>query len=142
MVVIMHYRKPTVFISYDIENDSDLKDALIEESEKPESLFEVHGVSSGGDYTNEKWIIDTRNKIDAVDKHVVILGVSTHSDPRVAREVDLGMECHKFLLQFRIYGTNPNPMPMQKWNYVYMWEEKAFIQAFRPIELLDHRKTF
>lgn len=134
----MNYRKPTVFISYDIENDSELKDALIEESEKQDSIFEVHGISSGGDHTNETWIIDTRSKIDAADKHVVILGASTHSDPRVAREIDLGMECNKLLLQFRIHGTNPKPMPLQKWNYVYMWEEKAFIQAFRPIELLDH----
>ena len=133
----MNYRKPTVFISYDIENDSDLKDALIEESEKPDSLFEVHAISSAGDHTSETWMIDTRSKIDAVDKHVVVLGTSTYSDPRVAREVDLGMECNKLLLQFRIPGTNPKPMPLQKWNYVYMWEEKAFIQAFRPIELLD-----
>jgi len=134
----MKYRIPTVFITYDIENDSELKDALVSEAEQTDSLFEVLSVSTKGDYADESWVKATRREIDAVDKLVVILGPDTHTDLRVAREVKLGMECNKPIVQLRIQGTNPRPMPMHKWNWVYIWEQKAFIQLFRPIEVLDH----
>lgn len=134
----MNYRKPIVFISYDMEKDSDLKDALIAEAEKRDSLFQVHSTSINGDITDSRWLLKTREDITAVDKVVVILGSKAAYSLKVAREVDLGMECNKPIAQLRIQGTDPNPMPKLKWNYVYIWEEKALIQAFRPIELLDH----
>ena len=135
--MIVNYRKPAIFISFDVENDQGLKNDLIAESQKADSLFQVHSTSTNGNHTDKQWLLNTRQEINAVDKLVVILGPKTSNNLKVAREVDLGMECNKPIAQLRIQGTDPNPMPMLKWNYVYIWEEKAFIQAFRPIEILD-----
>ena len=79
-----------VFISFDYDNDSFLKDALVGQSRNEDSPFEISDYSIKE--ASNTWITDARNRIKRCDAVIVICGTSTHTATGVAKELKISQE--------------------------------------------------
>ena len=68
--------KTKVFVSYDYDNDAQLKDTLIGQSKLQESPFSINDVSLKE--TTPDWQQKARGAIEDCDVFVVLLGAHTH----------------------------------------------------------------
>ena len=100
--------KTKVFLSYDYEHDSDLKDTLIAQSKLPDSPFSIYDLS-----LREKvpaWQQIAREAIERCDVFVVLLGDNSHQAAGVRREVKMAKQINKKRFQLRRRGHNPHPL--------------------------------
>lgn len=110
-----------VFISYDYDNDSDLKTLLVGQSKRSDSPFVIADwsikVASPG------WREEARRRIRASDVVVVICGFYTHLATGVAAELSIAREeeISYFLLKGRASGTVRKPTSAPASDKVYDW---------------------
>lgn len=117
----MAMAKNRVFISYDYDNDNDLKTMLLGQSSNPDSPFDIADwsikVASPG------WQDEARRRIRASDSVAVICGLSTHLAVGVATEVAVAQEegIPYFLLSGRSQGTCQKPTSARGTDKIYTW---------------------
>lgn len=110
-----------VFISYDYDNDSDLKTLLVGQSKNDDSPFEIADwsikVASPG------WKDEARRRIRACDQVAVICGLATASATGVAAELEIAREegIPSFLLAGRADGSNEKPTTALSDDKMYKW---------------------
>ncbi len=100
--------KTKVFLSYDYEHDSDMKNNLIAESKKPDSPFSINDLSLRGKVSD--WQQKARAAMDRCDVFVVLLGDNTHQASGVLREVKMARQIGKRGFQLRVQGHSPKPL--------------------------------
>jgi hypothetical protein len=116
--------KTRVFVSYDYDNDSFLKEALVGQSRLPDSPFEIADwsikVASPG------WKEEARHRVRASDVVAVICGMSTHKAVGVAAEVTIAQE--EGIPYFLLKGykdtacTKPTSAKSTDKMYTWTWE--------------------
>ena len=109
--------KVRVFVSFDREFDRDLPDRLIEESRRPESLFEVaaRSTAGGGEHS--------RGAILAADEMILICGKHSDLSAQMSGELRIAQELQKpyFLLWGRRELMCTRPIGAKSDDPMYGW---------------------
>jgi hypothetical protein len=114
--------KKRAFISFDYDNDEDLRTLLVGQSRHPNSPFEIKDRSIKehlpGDWKNK--VFCRMNNVDVV---IVICGEKTHLAQGVTEELKIEREKRKpyFLLQGRLNKTCTKPISASQADKMYKW---------------------
>ena len=117
--------KTRIFVSYDYEHDSDLKDTLIAQSKLPDSPFSINDLSLREKVSD--WQQKARAAIEKCDVFVLLLGNYAHQATGVRREVKMARQIGKKRFQLRKRGNNPKPLEgagevvAWKWKNLKKW---------------------
>ena len=114
--------KKRVFISFDYDNDVELKNLLVGQSKNPDSPFEITDMSIK--QTIEKdWKENARRRIKSCDLVVVICGEHTNSASGVHTELKIAQEegVPYFLLWGRSTKKCVKPLSAKQTDYIYRW---------------------
>lgn len=114
--------KKQVFISFDFDNDSDLRDNLVHQSTQPNSPFSMVDCSVRAPY-DEKWRQRVRSIIRRVDLVIVICGLRTDIAKGVAAELTMAQEegTRYFLLRGRRHRTCARPPMARRSDPIHDW---------------------
>lgn len=110
-----------VFISFDYDNDLDLKNFLVGQAKNEDSPFEIEDWSVKTESAG--WVADARNRIGRSDQVAVICGLHTDSAVGVNTEIELARELERpyFLLAGRSSGDNEKPTSALSTDKMYKW---------------------
>lgn len=114
--------KPKIFISFDFDHDSDLRDFLVGQSKHPDSPFEIEDWSLKEPLTGD-WKEKIRTRIRRTEQVIVICGHYTDTATGVSTELSITQEEKKpyFLLAGRKEGVNKNPKSALDSDKLYKW---------------------
>ncbi len=105
-----HMTAKRAFISFDYDNDDDLRNALVGQAKYPNSPFDIVDASVRR-HLSGNWKKKVRNRIRRADHVIVMCGEHTHKAEGVAAEVKLAQEEDKpyFLLRGHSDGVCTKP---------------------------------
>ena len=117
-----HVSKKRVFISFDFDNDNDLRGDLVAQAGLPDSPFSIEDLSVQW-RLDEKWRNEVRDRIRRSDLVIVICGQFTHHASGVAAEVTITQEENKpyFLLKGRRQHQCSRPTTAPKKKTIHPW---------------------
>ena len=112
----------SVFISFDYDNDQDLRGNLVAQAKNPESPFSITDWSVK-EPISENWRRKVRDLIRRADLTIVICGEHTHQAAGVAAEVTIVQEEGKpyFLLKGRKRKTCTRPRSARRRDKIHNW---------------------
>lgn len=112
-----------VFISFDYDNDQDLRTLLANQAKFDDSPFEIADYSVREAFTGPNWQDQVRKRIRQVGQIAVICGYKTDTATGVAAEVKIAREEAKpyFLLNGRATGTVKKPTTALSTDKIYTW---------------------
>jgi hypothetical protein len=110
-----------VFVSYDYDNDLDLKNLLVGQARHKGTPFSVQDWSVK--YASRGWKSDARSRIRGASQVIVICGRYTNQAVGVSAEVEIARESKTpyYLLQGRKSGPVRRPKGTHFWETVYPW---------------------
>lgn len=115
--------KPRVFVSFDFDNDKQLKVFIIGQSKNPDSPFEVTDWSMKEAAPEREWELEAEKRIKMVDVVLVMVGSETYKAPGVLKEVSMARKHNKKIVQIIGYKDgNYNPVPDAGRLYNWNWE--------------------
>ena len=113
--------KAKVFVSFDFDNDHDLKGSLVAQAENASSPFDLIDFSLKESLPQPLWLSRAQSAIARCDVFVVVLGLNTHQAPGVLKEVQIAKGLRKRRFQLKSQGTNPTPVrdggPIVNWTW-------------------------
>ena len=114
--------KARVFISFDYDNDVDLKNLLVGQARNPDSPFAITDMSIKETITNN-WKEHARRRIKSCDVVVVICGEHTNTASGVSAELRIAQEegIPYFLLGGRPNTSCLKPVFAKKSDKMYRW---------------------
>jgi len=114
--------KPKIFISFDFDNDSDLRDFLVGQAKNPDSPFEIENWSLKEPLSGD-WKEKIKTRIRRCDQVIVICGHKTDTAIGVNIELKITQEENKpyFLLAGRKDGNNKKPKDALVTDKMYKW---------------------
>jgi hypothetical protein len=109
-------------MSFDLENDGDLRDQLLEQSSKRTSGFKIAARSEAWTMT-DSWDKVVRRRMREVDEVIVICGEHTAASPSVSAELRIAQEDQKpyFLLWGRRESMCTKPVAARPADSMYSW---------------------
>lgn len=113
-------KKKRAFISFDFDNDEQLRNVLNAQSKNEDSPFYFEDWSVKDPFPQSTWESDVKTKIKQCDFVVVIIGKSTHRCSGVLEEVRMANE--ERLPSFGIYDQNSISRRLDGSTYVYVPE--------------------
>ena len=115
--------KTRVFVSFDFDNDKNLKDFIIGQSKLSDSPFEAMDWSMKEAAPEKNWELEAEKKIKRVDVVLVVVGEQTHKAPGVLKEVNMARENNKKIVQIIGYKDGDyKPVPNAGRLYSWNWE--------------------
>lgn len=114
--------KTRVFISFDYENDRDIKTMLVGQAKFPDSSFDFTDASVQ-DHITGNWKEKVKQKIKNCDTVCVICGQFTHLVSGVSSEIKIAQELNKpyFLLRGRPDKTCTRPAAARSTDTMNAW---------------------
>ena len=112
--------KTRVFVSYDYEYDSDLKETFIAQSKLPDSPFSINDLSLSEAVPD--WQQQARKAIDSCDVFIVLLGDHSYQAQGMRREVKMARQLGKKRFQLRKRGHSPKPLEGAGEVVVWKWK--------------------
>lgn len=114
--------KKRTFISFDYDNDSDLKMLLVGQSKNPDSPFEIIDMSIKETIAKE-WKENARRRIKGCDVVIVICGQTTNKASGVSAELKIAQEegIPYFLLHGRKDKNCLKPIAAKSTDKIYDW---------------------
>ena len=111
-----------VFISFDFDNDQDLRDALVGQAKLPDSPFTIQNWSVKEPFSGN-WQEKVRRRIRQTDLTIVICGDHTDKASGVAAEVRITREVRNpyFLLSGRKGKVGKKPTSALSSDKLYKW---------------------
>jgi hypothetical protein len=111
------------FISFDYDNDQDLRTMLAGQAKNKDSPFQIADWSVKKAFAEANWEAQVRKRIRQVGQVAVICGNKTDKATGVAAEVRIAREENKpyFLLAGRATGTIKKPKTALPADKVYDW---------------------
>jgi hypothetical protein len=137
-----------IFMSFDPDNDSDLRDLLLEQSLREWSGFEISARSEAETMT-DRWDERVRHQIAQADEVIVICGEHTASSVSVSAELRIAQEEQKpyFLLWGRRDRMCTRPAGSRRDDCMYSWTWQILqdqiittLRNARPREVGEHYK--
>lgn len=113
--------KKQVFISFDFDNDSDIKTLLAGQAKHEDSPFDFFDASLKEHLTGD-WKEKIKKRINNCDQVIVLCGASTHKAAGVSAELNITKELSKpyFLLKGRS-ETCYKPISASESDKMYNW---------------------
>ena len=110
------------FISFDFDNDEDLKTLLVGQSRNSDSPFSIADWSLR-EAVPGNWKAEARRRIRRAEQVIVLCGTSTHTATGVSIEVELARDERKpyFLLNGRANLTCTKPFAALPSDKIYDW---------------------
>lgn len=110
------------FISFDFDNDEDLRNLLSGQSKNTNSPFEIKDRSLKK-HLDGDWQEKIKNRMSNVDVVIVICGQKTHLADGVAIELEIAQQKNKpyFLLEGRQGIVCRRPMSARPTDRMYKW---------------------
>ena len=114
--------KKRTFISFDYDNDSDLKILLIGQAKNEDSPFEITDMSIK-EAISKDWKDKARTRIKGCDIFIVICGEKTNTATGVSAELEIAQEENipYFLLYGRANKTCVKPKTAKSSDRIYNW---------------------
>lgn len=114
--------KKRVFISFDYDNDSDLKTLLVGQARNSDSPFEITDMSIK-ETISSNWKDNARRRIKGCDVVIVICGHKTNIATGVSAELEIAQEegVDYFLLNGRANGRCVKPTAARNSDKIYDW---------------------
>lgn len=114
--------KTRSFISFDYDNDSDLKNLLIGQAKNTDSPFEITDMSIKETIAND-WKTNARRRIKGCDVVIVICGKHTNTATGVGAELKIAQEENipYFLLWGRSDDVCVKPILAKDTDKIYRW---------------------
>ena len=114
--------KKRVFISFDFDNDADLRGNLVAQSKHPDSPFSIVDCSLKAAY-DEQWRRKVRNIIRGADLTIVICGAHTDTAKGVAAELTIIQKERRpyFLLRGRPHRPCTKPKNALTSDEIHTW---------------------
>jgi hypothetical protein len=111
-----------VFVSFDFDNDADLKMLLIGQSKHEDTPFDIWD-SSVKAHMDGDWQAKVKRKIQGADIVCVLCGLNTHTAKGVAIELQIAKDIGKayFLLAGYKDKTNRKPTTASDNDKLYNW---------------------
>ena len=112
----------SVFISFDYDNDNDLRGNLVAQARRSDSPFGITDWSVKEPF-DEAWRKKVRDLIDRADLTIVICGEKTHHAKGVEAEVTMVQQAGKpyFMLKGRRDRTCTRPKSAPKRKKIHPW---------------------
>ncbi len=112
-----------VFIGFDFDHDTDLRNLLINQAKWDDSPFEITDYSVREAFRGPNWQQQVRNRIRRVGQVAIICGHWTHTATGVAAELKIAREEGKpyFLLRGRVSGAVTKPTSAGASDKIYEW---------------------
>jgi hypothetical protein len=118
-----------VFLSYDMDHDTDLCDRLAEESQRRGSGFSVASRSAPGAMT-DRWHAGVRRRVREADEIIVICGEHTAASERMNAELHIAREERKPFLF--LWGRRERmcamPVSSARSACMYSWSRATLLQ--------------
>jgi hypothetical protein len=114
--------KKRVFISFDYDNNLDLKNLLVGQAKNSDSPFEISDWSLKESAPQWDWESKAEAKIKNVDIVVVITGTYTYRASGVLKEIALARKHNKKIVQVKPQGTNPDRVVDAGVLYDWTWD--------------------
>lgn len=114
--------KKKVFISFDYDNNLDLKNLLVGQAKLPDSPFEISDWSLKEAAPEWDWESKAEAKIKKSDIIVVITGTYTYCASGVKKEIYLAKKHNKRVVQIKPQGTNPTRVYDAGVLYDWTWD--------------------
>ncbi len=96
--------KKKVFVSFDYDNDLNLKSSFISQAKHPDSPFSVNDYSLKEAHPDSEWLSKAQSAIDRCDVFIVLLGKNTYKAPGVLKEVKIALGRNKERFQLKPQG--------------------------------------
>lgn len=114
--------KQRVFISFDYDNDEDIKKMLVGQSKLDDSPFEFKDNSVKAPLTGD-WEEKVKRRLGNCDQMIVLCGNKTHTAKGVTAELKLAQELKLpyFLLWGRAKGHCTKPTSAKANDSIYEW---------------------
>ncbi len=111
-----------VFVSFDFDNDEELKHTLVGQARLSNSPFSIQDWSVKEEMTGD-WVEKVRRRIRAVDLVIIICGRHTHQATGVATELNIAKKerVPHFLLKGRPDFTCTRPTTASADDKIYTW---------------------
>jgi hypothetical protein len=117
--------KKTVFVSFDVDNDSDAKLMLVGQAAHPDSPFDFKDASVK-EHLSGDWKEKVGRRMDNVDIVVILCGTSTHLAKGVAHELEIAREKSKPHFMLAAYSdrncTRPSNATASDKLYNWTWD--------------------
>lgn len=121
--------KKKIFVSFDFDNDQNLKHFIIGQSKLKDSPFSVTDHSLLEEKPDDEWELEAENRIKGSDMVVVMVGAKTHSAPGVKKEVKMANKHKKKIVQIIGY-KNTKPKKVENAGPLYKWEWEILKKLF------------
>jgi hypothetical protein len=137
-----------IFMSFDLDNDEDLRDLLLEQSRRQCSGFEISARSEAATTTDQR-DERVRRQISEADEVIVICGEHTASSESVSAELRITQEEEKpyFLLWGRRDRMCTRPVGSKRDDSMYSWTWQILqdqiittLRSARPREVAERYK--
>ena len=114
--------KKKVFLSFDYDNDLQLKGSFISQAKNPDSPFSVNDFSLQEASPDAKWLSKAQSAINRCSLFIVLLGDNTHKAPGVLKEVKIARGLNK--KRFQLKPQKKDPIAIQNAGEVVSWQWK------------------
>lgn len=114
--------KTRVFVSFDFDNDKNLKELIVGQAKNPDSPFEIADWSMKEAAPERNWEVEAEDRIKRSDRVLVLTGLRTYAAPGVLKEVAMARKHSKTIFQIKPQGTQPNPVPNAGNLYDWTWD--------------------
>jgi DUF971 family protein len=111
--------KKRVFISFDYDNDLNLKNLLAGQAKLEDSPFEISDWSMKEAAPEKDWENKALARIKRSDIVVVLTGAQTYKASGVKKEVRMARENNIPIIQIKPQGTNP--VKVENAGVIYNW---------------------
>ena len=127
------------FISFDFDNDDDVRNALVGQAKYPNSPFEIVDASVRRHLRGD-WKKQVRDRIRRADLVIVMCGEHTHEAEGVAVEVKIAQEEGKpyFLLNGRKDQVCTKPTTALRSDEIYEWTWDNLRKQIEGKNILDY----
>lgn len=128
----MTYKKK-VFISFDADNDSFLRDSLVGQAKHPDSPFDIEDWSVKVPWNESEWKEKCLSKIKRCDLVIVMVGPYTANCSGVKAEIQMAKEARVSVVGIQGYKDKNCPRPDGLEGYYnWTWDNiKALVAGSR-----------
>jgi hypothetical protein len=115
-------QKKRVFVSFDFDNDQNLKHLLVGQSQNKDVPFVFADWSMKEAAKQSQWRAEARARIRCCDIVIVLLGNDTHKAPGVLAEVEITRDEQVNIVQVRPQNSNATPVDGAGRLYLWTWD--------------------
>ena len=114
--------KQRIFISFDYDNDEDIKNLLAGQAKLTDSPFDFKDASVKEHLTGD-WKAKAKARISNCDQIIILCGQQTHNARGVSAELEMAQELNKpyFLLEGRSSYVCTKPASASSSDTIYTW---------------------